>query len=228
MPSTREHYTSQTHTVAADVFGPSAPGRHPACLVLHGTFGLLPAYQADLLSFGRALADAGIVAVLPHYFDRTGTPPGPAAAHAIAQCLPDWVSACADGLLFAGHDPRVDAGRLGAIGFSLGGHIAMTLAMAPPPGTTLKCVVDFFGPTLAPTLCGSRSLMPPVQIHHGADDDIVPIAESEHLVSELRAVGKVEGLGYEFFTYARQGHGFKGADLVSSRAKTVAFVKASL
>lgn len=228
MPSTRESYTSQSHAIAADVFTPPASGRHPACLVLHGTFGLLPEYRAGLFSFAQTLADAGVLAVLPHYLERTGTPPGPSAELAIAQSLSDWVSACADGLVFAANHTRVDAGRLGAIGFALGGHIAMTLAMSPPPGTTLKCVVDFFGPTLAPKLAGRRASMPPLQIHHGTGDEIVDIAESEQLVNELRAAGKVKGLGYEFFRYPHQGHGFSGADLVSSRVRTVAFVKASL
>lgn len=228
MPSTSETYTSQGHAIAADVFTPPASGRHPACLVIHGTFAFLPEYRAELLSFGQTLADAGVLAVLPHYFERTGTLPGPSAGLAIAKSLADWVVTCADGLIFAGNDKRVDAGRLGAIGFSLGGHIAMTLAMAPPPGTTLKCVVDFFGPTRAPTLPGRRAAMPPVQIHHGTEDRMVDIAESEQLVNELRAAGKVKGLGYEFFRYPNQGHGFSGADLVSSRARTVAFVKTSL
>ncbi len=228
MTVTTDTYTSQGRTIAADVFIPTAAGQRPACLVLHGTFGLLPQYRSDLYSFGEALADAGVLAVMPHYFERTGTVAGPTAALAIAASLSDWVSACADGLVFTGRDVRVDPGRLGVVGFSLGGHIAMTLAMAPPPGVTVKCVVDFFGPTLGPTLFGNRASMPPLQIHHGSDDGTVAIAESEQLVKELRAVGKVEGLGYEFIRYEKQGHGFSGADLTASRASSVAFVTACL
>lgn len=228
MPVTRESYTSRTQAIAADVFSPLGHGRHPACLVLHGAFGLLPDYQADLFAFGHALAEAGIVGILPHYFDRTGTPAGLTASAVVDQCLPEWIATCADGLAFAAQHRRVNAGQLATVGFSLGGHIAMTLAMAPPSGTMLRCVVDFFGPTRSPKLCGSRSSMPPIQIHHGRVDTVVDVAESEHLVTELRAAGKVEGLGYEFLQYRHQGHGFTGADLVASRAASVAFVHASL
>lgn len=228
MSSTREHYTSHAHRIAADVFRPSAPGRHPACLILHGTFGLHPELKADLFSFGHALADAGIAAIVPHYFDRTGTAAGLVAGKAIEKCLPDWVSACADGLLFAAHDPRVAPGRLGAIGFSLGAHIGLTIAMAPPAGATLTCVVDFFGPTLSPTLVGARASLPPVQIHHGKNDAIVPIQESEHLVAELEAAGKAQGTGYELLPYANQGHGFTGAAFLLSRARAIAFVQAAI
>jgi dipeptidyl aminopeptidase/acylaminoacyl peptidase len=75
---------------------------------------------------------------------------------------------------------------------------------------------------------GRRASMPPVQIHHGTGDGMVDIAESEHLVHELRAAGKVKGLGYEFFRYPNQGHGFSGDALVSSCATAVAFLKTSL
>jgi hypothetical protein len=52
----------------------------------------------------------------------------------------------------------------------------------------------------------------------------VPIVNSESLVNELMAVGKTEGLGYEFIKYPGQGHGFKGAALDESRTKTVEFL----
>lgn len=207
---------------------PASPGRHPGCLILHGTFGLLPEFRPDIVSFAEALAEAGVVAVLPHYFDRTATPAGPNILPLIPQLLPDWLATCGDALLFARNHPRIDAGRLAMIGFSLGGHIVLTLGMAPPEGTTLKCVVDFFGPTLAPRLRGDRAALPPVQIHHGVADTLVPIVESEQLVSELRAVGKTDGLGYQLLRYPGQGHRFTGEDLDRSRARTVEFVSTAL
>jgi dienelactone hydrolase len=228
MPPTSERYTSNGHPITVEVFSPATPGRHAGCLILHGTFGLLPEYRADIVSFGEALAGSGVVAMLPHYFERTGTTPGQEAAQVITQHLPDWLAACRDALLFARNDARVDSGRLGVIGFSLGGHLALDLGMSPPSGITLKCVVDFFGPTQAPPLRGNRSALPPLQIHHGANDTLVPITESEHLVTQLRAAGKTEGLGYHFTKYPGQGHGFTGSALNASRASTVTFVTASV
>ena len=226
MPVHTEYFNSGTRPISLDVFLPPTRGRHAAALILHGTFGLLPQYRPDIVAFAEALAGNGTVAMLPHYFDRTGTAAGLDASAAIPCHLEEWKEACGDALTFARGHASVDPGRLAVIGFSLGGHLALDLAMAPRSGTGLKCVVDFFAPTLAPKLQGDRSLLPPVLIHHGTDDPIVPIAESLSLVSDLRAVGKVEGLGYRFEKYPGQGHGFTGADLAGSRATTLEFVSA--
>jgi dienelactone hydrolase len=226
--TTLEHFKTGTRSIGVDVFIPPAAGRHPGCLILHGTFGLLPPYGADIVAFGEALAGAGVVAMLPHYFDRTGTAPGPDAAAVIGQHLPAWLTTCGDAMRALRDYERVAPGRLGAIGFSLGGHLALRLAMDPSGGAAFKGVVDFFGPTLAPPLVGDRAGLPPVQIHHGTADAVVDIRESEHLVEELRAAGKVRGLGYDFFTYDGQGHGFTGADLATARSRTVDFISTIL
>jgi carboxymethylenebutenolidase len=221
-----EHFVSGGKPIAAEVFRPATPGRHPAVLILHGSFGLLPQYRADIVSFAEALEAKGTVAVLPHYFERTGTIPGIDATTAIPKHLHDWQATVADALAFTRAHPAVNAGRLGVIGFSLGGHLALHLAMTPVSGTGLKCVVDFFGPTRAPRLHGNRSTLPPVLIHHGMDDLLVDIEDSVDLVSELRAAGKVEGVGYRFSKYPGQGHGFTGPDLKRSRSTTVDFIGA--
>jgi carboxymethylenebutenolidase len=224
MAARMERFNSGGTSISVEVFLPTAAGRHPAALILHGTFGLLPQYRPDIVAFAEALADKGTVAVVPHYFDRTGTAPGLDAGAAIPRHLEEWKAACGDALAFARGHASVDPGRLGVIGFSLGGHLALDLAMSPRSGTGLKCVVDFFAPTRVPPLRGDRSLLPPVLIHHGTGDTLVPIADSLGLVSDLRAAGKVEGLGYRFVKYPGQGHGFTGSDLAGSRSTTVDFV----
>jgi dienelactone hydrolase len=228
MPDIAERVVTRTGSMTVDVFAPRTAGPHPGCIIVHGTFGLLPQFRSDIVSFADALTSAGVVAFLPHYFESTGTAPGLEAGQAIPVHLADWVDACGAAFLFARGHAGVDAGRLAAIGFSLGGHIALDLAMARPGGTSLKCVVDFFGPVVAPPLPGNRALLPPVQIHHGTDDRIVPIRDSEQLVAELRAAGKAEGVGYQFLKYAGQGHGFTGADLAASRSTAASFVSGAL
>jgi dienelactone hydrolase len=93
--------------------------------------------------------------------------------------------------------------------------------MTPPPQTSVKCVVDFFGPTLSPVLTGPWDKMPPLLIHHGLADKPVEPFHSEHLMSELKKAGKVKGKDFHFEPYKDQGHGFTGNDLTKSRAKTV-------
>lgn len=223
-----EHFASAGGPVQVEVFLPKAPGRHPACLILHGTFGLLPQYRGDIVSFAEALADQGVVAALPHYFESTGTSAGLPATVAVNSRLPQWRAACGAALGFMHDHSRVNAGRLGVLGFSLGGHLAMSLGMTPPAGASLKCVVDFFGPTIDPPLVGNRAAMPPILIHHGEGDELVSILNSERLVAQLMGAGKTEGLGFKFIRYPGQGHGFAGAALDSSRSATIEFLTAVL
>jgi carboxymethylenebutenolidase len=228
MPTTTEQFTSASGLITAEVFIPKAPRRRPAVLILHGTFGLLPRYRADIVSFAEALAARGIAAVIPHYFEGTGTVAGPGAIAAMFEHLPAWRATCGDALQYVRAHPRVDPARLGVIGFSLGGHLALGLGMSPPAGVAVKCAVDFFAPTLDPPLQGALSALPPVQIHHGTADTLVPPAHSAHLVHGLRAAGRSAGLGYEFHEYEGEGHGFTGAALGTSRTRTVAFLEAGL
>lgn len=234
MLTTREqHFMSGGNSITAEVFLPTGTGRHPAVLILHGMAGLVPEYRADIVSFAEAAVDKGMVAVLPHYsegLDSEGmdTEARPSTFDAIERYLSACRTVCEDALLFMGSHARVNAGQLAAIGFSLGGHLALELGMSPPTGTSLKCVVDFFGPTLAPPLRGNVATLPPVLIHHGTADEMVDIEESVHLENQLKAAGKVKGVGYEFIRYPGQPHGFKGPDLATSRTKTVEFLKGIL
>jgi dienelactone hydrolase len=128
-----ERYDSGTEKVPADVFLPDGVGGPvPGVLVIHGSSGLAPQYKADMISFAEALAKNGIGAVLPHYF-------AAAKLRADADGLPligvhyeTWKTACEDAVRFIAGDARFDASRLGVLGFSLGGHYALGLAMDPP------------------------------------------------------------------------------------------------
>jgi dienelactone hydrolase len=226
MPATADHFVSNSKSIAIDMFMPTSPGRRPATLVLHGTFGLEPEFRADLISFGEALAASGVVAAIPHYFERTGTRPGIEATLASDADLAQWTAACGDALAFLRDHPAVDGGRLAVLGFSLGGHLALTLGMAPPRGTSLKAVVDFFGPTSRLRLTGNRAALPPLLIHHGTADAIVPIQDSLTLESELKAVGKIAGVGYQLISYPGQGHAFTAPAVAASRQATVDFLGA--
>ena len=228
MSAVLERLVSGGVSIQVDVYVPSSAGRHPASLVLHGTFGLLPEFRQDIVSFAEGLAEKGIVAAIPHYFDRTGTREGLDATLAGDDELAKWKETCGDALVFLRDHPTVNAGQMGVIGFSLGGHLALTLGMSTPRGTSLKCVVDFFGPTKRPALVGNRAALPPVLIHHGTDDQIVPIQDSLTLESELKAAGKIEGVGFRFIKYPGQGHRFTGPDLAAARKATIDFVEATL
>ena len=61
MNTTIERFPSGSQSVPWESFMPRASsGPCPAVLVLHGSFGMLPAYRADIVSFAEAPAARGI------------------------------------------------------------------------------------------------------------------------------------------------------------------------
>jgi len=166
--------------------------------------------------------------VMPHYLESTNTPAGPSVLSVMVADLPKWFAVCADALAYMAADARFDAKRLGVLGFSLGGHLALEVAMTPPTSASVKAVVDFFGPTTSVALPNRWGQLPPVLIIHGADDSLVFISDSEYAVAQLKAAGKIEGRDYVFKPVKGQGHGFKGLALTESRDDAVAFFKKQL
>lgn len=224
-----EHCASGGRRVPLEVFLPSAPATAPRCpavLVLHGSFGLPPQYRDDIVSFAQALAAHGIAAVLPHYLEATATVPGTAMLPLIAEMQPVWRGIAADTLAWMAADPRFDKAHCGLLGFSLGANLALAVAMNPPAGPRPRCVVDFFGPLQG--LPAHWARLPPVLIHHGSADTVVPAAESARLVALLAAAGRQAGSGYQLCSYPGQGHGFQGTALAQSRDTTVQFIQRAI
>jgi carboxymethylenebutenolidase len=219
-------FSSNGQAVTLDVFPVASAGKHPAVLILHGSFGMMPQYKPDIVSFADALLAAGIASAMPYYLESTRTQPGLGVLTLISEKSPTWRQACSDALTVMAGDARFDSTRLGILGFSLGGHLALSLAMDPPAGINLKCVVDFFGPTQ--TLEPHWSKMPPVLVFHGSADTLVYPSESEYLVGKLDGVGKKKGVDYFYDPSKGETHGFKGAELTKSRDATVEFFKKRL
>jgi dienelactone hydrolase len=225
--------------ISLDVYVPPAGANWPGVLILHGTLGLNPPFGPDIVSFAEALNNSGIAAVIPHYFEYTGTAAGDEAMEAMFHRLPDWERVCGSVLSFMAADARFDRTRLGVIGFSLGGHLALKLSMQQRSGMNLKGVVDFFGPTLEPPVTGDWSKLPPILIHHGTLDPL-SIENSRHVVRELERVHRQvtkSTFGQtatgpiaddRFIEYPGEKHGFTGAALVASRDWTTEFLKREL
>jgi len=228
MTTMTESFSTGRATAPIEVFVPDAKPARRAVLVLHGSAGIGREYHDDIASFAEALVAKQIAAAIPHYFVPSPPRPGEDPIGSIATHYVAWKKTCSDALTFMGGDPRFDPTRLAVIGFSLGGHFALTLGLAAHPGVTLKCIVDFFGPTLAPPLQGRFAQMPPVQIHHGEDDTTVYPRESEALIAELTKAGKRKGKDFVFEPYPKQTHRFDSAALAKARAATVEFIDSRL
>ena len=232
MTLTTAGYTSNGQTVPVEIFAPPSTAKLPAVLVFHGSSGLGPKYRPDIVAFGEALKAAGLAAVLPHYFASAEVPSELESDEQglllMLRHFGTWRTACDDALAFVAGDARFDPSRIGLVGFSLGGHYALNAAMTPPPGASVKAVVEFFAPTRNPALAGPWARMPPLLVHHGTADTTVYPADTVHLESELKRAGKHRDVDYWVTEYPGQTHRFTAAALKAALAATVTFLTARL
>jgi acetyl esterase/lipase len=132
-----------------DIMVPDGKGPHPAVMVIHGG-----AWRAgnkkDCRPIMPELVKHGYVAISPQYrFCPKET--FPAQVQDVKAAV-RWVKAHAK-------DYEIDPERIGAMGFSAGGHLALMLGLTAPadglegeasaggPDSRVKAVVNFFGPT---------------------------------------------------------------------------------
>ena len=188
----------------------SFAGPRPAALVLTGCGG----YAADDelgSAMATALAREGIVAVRVDYL----------GASSLASCDPVAVGDAAEPLLRAVADtvallrldPAVDAGSIGAVGYSLGALTALSAALGGPglvavdpvPLAALSLLsVPNWVPEIADEL--SAGVGPALFVMSGEADDTTPPADSEALV----AAALDGGLPVELVLVPGQGHLWNG------------------
>jgi dienelactone hydrolase len=202
-------YLSGGKSISAELFSPAGTARGAAVVIAHGSDGVTDdlngPWASMMREYGADFAQAGYTALLPHYFDKTGTEPGKPAMQAMFVHLPAWQQALADALAHAATLPGVGAKRVGLVGFSLGGHLSLRLRGQAP------MLVEFF----APLLTGIGSVAhgaKHVQIHDGAAD---PIANADLIADVL----KDDGITPELHRYPGAGHGFNGADTDNTKAR---------
>jgi len=124
-----------------------------------------------------------------------------------------------DAITFASYNPSVDANRVGLLGFSLGGYLALSVASVDP---RVKAVVEFFGGM--PEELQGFTRMPAVLILHGKEDPIVPVSEATRLQQLLERAGTP----YEMKLYPGAGHSFNGLQLLDAGQRAVKFLKKHL
>lgn len=185
--------------IAVEVFEPKGDGKHPAVLIFHGAGGMQIGGPA-FLETSRRLAGAGYVAMVVHYFDRTGT--SRADGDAMAQHYRTWMDTLADAIAYAKARPDVDPDRVGLVGFSLGAYLALSEASR---NEGVAAVAEYFG-GLPRELAAGLTKMPPTLILHGDADSVVPVSEAKALEKLLTE----KMLPFEIQIYVGAGHGFTG------------------
>jgi len=204
-------FESAGQRITVQQFIPAAEGKYPAILALHGSGGIREGWSEQP---SRLMAGQGFSVFVVHYFERTGTN---WADRDTTHChFPDWMRTIGDAISFATCNPSVDANRIGLLGFSLGGYLALSVASVDP---RVKAVVEFFGGM--PEELQGFTRMPPVLILHGEEDRIVPVSEATRLQTLLERAETP----YEMKLYPGAGHGFSGMQFLDAGQRAVKFLK---
>jgi carboxymethylenebutenolidase len=172
-------------------------GRGPGVLVLHEAFGLVDWVRGVC----ERLARAGFVALAPDLYRGKSADSIDGATRLALSLTPDGVrrdlAAAATALL---SDHAVDGARVGAVGFCMGGHLALVAAEASP---RVGAVVDFYGVHPGLPVEPARIQAAVLGIF-AADDEFVPAEAVEALKSALA----VAGVRASFVVQPGAGHGF--------------------
>ena len=161
------------------------------------------------------LADHGFAVYVLHYFDRTG--PVEAEKAALVMNFPIWMKTLWDAVSFVEQQPFVDPQRIGLVGFSLGGYLAVCGSAIDP---RIKAVVEFFGGLPKEMKLFMRRLCPTL-ILHGEMDAIIPVAEAYYLKEALEK----KNVPHEIKIYQGVGHGFEGETWNDARSRALRFLQ---
>lgn len=205
---TAVEYAGTEGAMPAKLFVPESEGSRPGVLVLHTIIGPSPEVEA----FARRLAEEGFVAMTPDLFSLHEFGSEGRVDHPLV--LGDLKGA----LSYLKGLPQVDPTRLGVVGFSFGGRLAVLAAALHPE---IRVAVDYYGMTSYQALAGHRevggraltsvplteranAIGAAVLIHHGEADRTNPVEQGRLLHAALSRAGKRSLL----YTYPGADHLF--------------------
>jgi len=204
-PVEQFNVTSGHDDLPVSRYAATTPGQRPAVIVLHGSRGIelrARAYER----YADALSAKGMDAYFPRYM----TPADTAMLVSKSSTQENreayemtrfdgWADTVSDTVTALLSRPD-SSGRVGLLGFSLGGYIA---AEAAARDTRIAALAVLYG-GMPDAMTTKIRHMPPLIALHGDADRNVPIAQGRQLVQ----LGKSVGAEAEFVTYPGRAHGF--------------------
>src|SRR5688572_26606067 len=210
-------FLSGGKSIGVEVFRPDSTGRAPALVVLHGASGPLLGNHY-IRQLGAGFAAEGYATFLIRYFDRTGT--GYAGDATIRRHYATWSDTIDDAVGFVIADRQVDRERVGVLGYSLGGYLAVTQGARDP---RVSAVIEIAG-GLDELSRRRAKRMPPTLILHGERDTRVPVSEARELAEWLRE----QKTAHEMHLYPDEGHLLSVPAALDALARGHAFLRKHL
>lgn len=182
---------------------PSGEGPFPSVMVLHGSDGFKPNHA----QIARILAREGMAAFVPTWFGGDSPRSHWDGVHA---------GDLSAGIAWLESIPTVNPDRLGLIGFSRGGGLALILAGLRPQ---VKAIVNYFGLTAwqgglqefphLPLNASDpydfvRHISCPILSFHGANDTVVSVEDTRNLDIACRKYG----VRHNYAIYPNVDHSF--------------------
>lgn len=194
-------YKSGDETVSSYLALPEGAGKHPAIIVIHEWWGLNDWVKQQADKF----AGQGYVALaVDLYRGKVGTTPD--EAHILMRGLPDdrGLRDLEAAFAYLASRPDVDATKIGAIGWCMGGGWSMKLAEDQPKLAAF--VVNYGSLPTDPAIIAK--IQAPMLGNFGADDKGIPPESVKAFEGAMKSAGKTEDIKI----YEGAGHAFQNPD----------------
>lgn len=182
---------------------PSSSEARPAVMLFQEGFGV----NQHLRHVAQRLAEAGYVAVAPTLYHRTGgwatddySQFEPARPHVSALTVEGLVADVQATYEWLGHQREVRHDRIGALGFCMGGRVAL-LANTELP---LAAAVSFYGGNLPSLVDRVPQVHGPQLFVWGGQDKVIPADHRRTAIDAFEAAGKP----YTSCLFSQAGHAF--------------------
>ncbi len=180
-------------------------GKRPGVLVMPEAFGL----GKNVKERARRLAELGYVALGGDPFgdgrEFTNLQDAMKVAGALMADPQKFRARARAGLDKLASLPQVDASRLAAIGYCMGGTFSLELAR---DGAPLRGVVSFHGGLQTQRPAAAGQVKAKVLVCHGAEDPLIPAAHVAGFIEEMTKAGA----DWELISYGNTVHSFTNPD----------------